>query len=239
MDIELIKKKIWCKYLYRIRSRGRNLFADIRAELRNFSPSIIFDVGANIGQSALEYTKRYPKATIYSFEPSITNYAALERNIDGKKNVCCFNYALGNTNGTGILNLDSSSDRYHLVKSGAGESIQIKTLESVFEELKLSRINFLKIDTEGHDMEVLSGGTSLIDEAKIDIIQVECSMNITNKEHARFEEFKLFFAQRNYLLYNIYEQTPNWTTGEPFLRRANAVFISADINASNVVNTPW
>lgn len=202
-------------------------------------PSVIFDVGANIGQSALEYTRRYPHARIYSFEPSITNFETLKLNTSHKNNITCFHYALGDKSVTGFLNTkDFTSERFRILESDKGEPVEVRVLDDVFHELQLSRINLLKIDAEGFDMKILLGGENLIKDKKIDMIQVACSMNARNKDHIAFDVFQSYFEQRDYLLYNLYEQTPNWTTGEPYLRRANAVYISSVLNSTNIIDVP-
>ena len=65
------------------------------------SPRIIFDVGANIGQSALHLHGHFPQAQIHAFEPVDTAFAQLE--LCAKKSprhICCHRLALGEKKGT-------------------------------------------------------------------------------------------------------------------------------------------
>lgn len=91
----------------------------------------------------------------------------------------------------------------------------------------------MKVDTEGHDLEVLQGGEKLLTEQKIDVIQVEAGMNPSNRHHVPFEALKSYLESKSYLLFGIYEQTGEFMSGHPVMRRANCVFISSDLNQRN------
>jgi precorrin-6B methylase 2 len=56
-------------------------------ELEGFNPKVIFDIGANLGQSAIKYSKEFPNAKIYSFEPVDSTYTLLKRNVQDISNV--------------------------------------------------------------------------------------------------------------------------------------------------------
>ena len=61
----------------------------------NLNPKIIFDIGANIGISAIYFSHRFPDAKIYAFEPIKENYQLLLENTAGLKNVKAFQVAFG------------------------------------------------------------------------------------------------------------------------------------------------
>ena len=66
----------------------------------------------------------------------------------------------------------------------------------------------------------------MLSRAAIDFVEVEAGMNPLNSLHVPLEEMKTFLEARDYLLFGLYEQRHDFTTGLPILRRANAVFIS-------------
>ena len=60
---------------------GQDVVADLWRRAPDLAVSIIFDVGANEGQSALRFAKAFPGARIVSFEPFQSTFARLEANI--------------------------------------------------------------------------------------------------------------------------------------------------------------
>ena len=106
------------------------------------------------------------------------------------------------------------------------EEVEVITLDEFCRTQAIAAVQFLKIDTEGGDLDVLKGGEGLLSGQKIDLIEVEAGMNPGNRRHVPFQSFKDYFDARGYLLFGLYDQVPEWTTGEPQLRRTNPVFIS-------------
>jgi hypothetical protein len=94
---------------------------------------------------------------------------------------------------------------------------------------KIERIDFLKIDTEGGDLDVLKGAENMLKSQKIDFVQVEAGMNPDNNHHVPFECLKSFLEKYNYYLFGIYDQVNEWPSEEPHLRRTNSVFVSRKI----------
>lgn len=66
----------------------------------------------------------------------------------------------------------------------------------------------------------------MLNEQRIDFVEVEAGMNAGNKRHVPFETLKEYLESKNYLLFGIYEQVHEWPTNEPHLRRTNAVYLS-------------
>ncbi len=207
----------------------------IAHDIQKFAPGFeirtIFDIGANEGQSALQFAGDFPKAKIHSFEPATRIYEKLRAKTAHLPNVQCHNYAIG----------AETSEKQFVVKNlvshimAADESVtgqelqtvQVRRLSEVSEQLA-DRISLLKIDTEGHDFEVLLGGESLFDTASVDLVIVEAGLYPENDRHVPMRRFQDWFEERGYCLFGIYEQTHEFT-GEPLLRRGNVAFISPEV----------
>ena len=56
---------------------------------------VVFDAGANTGQTVQDILRHAPKAEIYTFEPASNTFQILSEKFDNLKNVHCFNVALG------------------------------------------------------------------------------------------------------------------------------------------------
>src|SRR3990170_1501252 len=106
------------------------------------------------------------------------------------------------------------------------ESVDIVTLDEFCHTKRIDQINYLKIDTEGGDLEVLKGAVNMLTEQRIDLVEVEAGMNPSNNRHVPFEALKEFLESHRYFLFGIYEQVNEWPTREPHLRRTNPLFIS-------------
>ena len=132
--------------------------------------------------------------------------------------------------------LEGDPDRFFLTdqsaetpgdRSVATESVDVVTLDEFCQTKGIDQINYLKIDTEGGDLEVLKGALNMLTGQKVDLLELEAGMNPGNKKHVRFETLKEFLESHGYFLFGIYEQVDEWPTKEPQLRRTNPVFISS------------
>lgn len=211
--------------------RVPEVFSRIRRRIARWKPEVIFDVGANAGQSALQYSTVFPNALIHSFEPVPDTYARLVRNTRKLPKVTAHNWALGSAEGTARMAMAgfSTDNTIRAADEAPAETdvdVTLRRGDKVLEELGIERVSFLKIDTEGHDLEVLAGfGDAL---SKVDFVQVEAGMNAYNTTHRPFQEFVDFMIPRDFLLFFIGDQRLEFKLGgRPVLRRANPVFIAS------------
>lgn len=217
--------------------RGISLGRDIKKSLPG-QPAVIFDVGAHYGESLHVFTKWFPDARIYCFEPGSEAFARLRMRAGANPRVICTNVALGDYTGEADIYIRRGSENSSLMDySGQHqaeavirtEQISVTTIDKYVSEQAIRRIDFLKIDTEGVDLKVLLGGSAMFEDRSIGIVQVEASMTPENTKHVPYRDFENFFLDHKYRLFGIYDQVSEWTTDRPFLRRCNLVFISPDI----------
>jgi hypothetical protein len=121
---------------------------------------------------------------------------------------------------------DPTMHRVSADATGEVESIPATTIDAFCAEHRIERIDYLKIDTEGHDLEVLKGSHEMLSSDRISIVEVECGMNPGNTYHVPFETMKPRLEGYGYRLFRLYDQVCEWPTREPHLRRANAVYLS-------------
>jgi len=137
---------------------------------------IVCDVGAFIGEFTLSIADIASK--IILFEPDPNNYRILKRNTAHLKNITILRNPLWKENtplefklgypsvDSSLINVDSSVERGRI-------KLQAKRLDKVFHNLNLERIDFLKIDAEGAEPEVLEGAKDIF--TKIHKIVLDCS----------------------------------------------------------------
>lgn len=159
---------------------------DVIRKVLKRDPKTIFDVGANVGAYARQLSTAFPAAKIYCFEPIPQNYRQLLENTKGLNTVNILS-AVGSNEGTlklymGENNADGAmatayQDSLETFFPYVGEVNRIyetpmTTLDIFFDD-KIEIIDFLKIDVEGHELEVLKGAQKLINDNRINIIQFE------------------------------------------------------------------
>ena len=217
---------------------GVNPFVDINYYINNFNTEIIFDIGANIGQSATFYREKFPNSKIYSIEPVSESYNQLKINTKNLDVNCC-NLAFGSNEG--VVKMAISNISKHSVSNTIVNNIEENNLDCRYEEVNLTTIdkflidnsikhvNYMKVDTEGHDLEAMKGAENALINKSIDFIETELSMNPTNKFHVDYFSMVEYMLKYNYLVFGIYEQKHDFVIGKPVLRRSNVVFISQTI----------
>ena len=215
--------------------RGINVFSDIETWLPNYRINEIFDVGANIGQSAKKFYDLFPHCSIFCFEPILETFCQLKLNCHEIKQIRCFQLALSSSEGKGVMISDGTSTMNRFLDESTvcsnnieaqTEQVETVTLDHFCRSMHVKHINYLKIDTEGRDLDVLKGARDMLSNQRIDFIQVEAGTNPNNKYHVPFEILKSFLERHAYYLFGIYNQREEFFTQEPHLRRTNPVFIS-------------
>ncbi|HYV35951.1 MAG TPA: FkbM family methyltransferase [Gemmataceae bacterium] len=236
--IKRVIEKLTGNYILNGLPTGVDVFYDLRACLPKFSAQLVFDVGANEGQSAAAFLRGFPRSKIYCFEPVSSTFKVLTANFGGHQNIHCCQVALGSETGSRQIMLLGSSDNHSLAPLDEGpvangpsarESVRVETVTQFCKSQGIMEINYLKIDTEGHDLQVLRGAEAMLADKKIDLIQVEAGMNRHNTKHVPLDVFMQYLEPMGYFIFRIYEQVSETFTREPHLRRANPVFVSKRI----------
>ncbi len=144
------------------------LFTDYEPYVKRvFQPcegETVIDVGAHIGIYTLKAAKSVgERGNVLSFEPDQRNFRLLKKNIEinGFRGVRIVNAALDKNTVKKILHVTVDPLYTSLNPSiNTIEKIEINTitLDEVTEMFKLNRIDWIKIDVEGRELEVLEGG---------------------------------------------------------------------------------
>lgn len=132
------------------------------------SPGVIVDVGANIGLAALYFRAQYPGAEIVAIEPDPETFAKLEQNVGGDPRIRPVNAAVAAEPGELVLfrppgySIASSLKRGG-ADGGASARVRAETLDGLCAELGLTRIDLVKLDVEGAELDALRGFSRLED----------------------------------------------------------------------------
>ena len=131
-----------------------------------------WDIGANIGWTALQIYGKFPEARIFAFEPSSRNRKRLEENISlNKANIQVVPNGLGDKPSTFKLYsvLESNPGMNRIMQEEKDlpfETIEVIAADSFWNKIGKPRVAALKMDVEGFEMFVLKGMEELISECK-------------------------------------------------------------------------
>lgn len=153
-DIDVINE-----IFFRKGTRGE-YYIDYKGE----EPSVIFDIGGNIGLAAVYFAKLFPNSRIYTFEPVRENFELLKRNIKSFKNIKAFNFGLGREEGefpiySNVDHKNKGGFSLHQISEHEEEvycSVKISSVEKFIKENDIKKIDLIKIDTEGAEYEILT-----------------------------------------------------------------------------------
>lgn len=158
-------------------SASHTKFAVLMKLISDNDIQIVIDIGANVGQFALDLRRAGYMGEILSFEPVSNTFAILRRNSIRDKNWRVFDLAIGALVGEEtirISNNDSLSSSFKNMNTlhlsnfpksyfSSEEVVSVSTLDRQLDALKISPSTcLLKIDVQGFEREVLVGGIKSI-----------------------------------------------------------------------------
>ena len=186
----------------------------VLSHFHNAKKGVIFDVGANVGSYSKSLRELNSNVEIYCFEPHPRTFKQLLSNVTDLK-INSFNVGVGSADGVLKLydyaNDDGSShaslykDVIEQIHNGQviAHEVTVIPLDTFVSEHKIDRVALLKIDTEGHELEVLKGFQQFIISNKVDLIHFEFNeMNIASRVF--FKDFWDFLPN-----YDFFRMLPN------------------------------
>lgn len=183
--------------------------------LPNTPIEIIFDVGANIGQTAKLFRASFPGADIFCFEPFHKNFETLKENLSRQPRTRSFQIALGDFSGVKEVLVDNiPGSQYNSL--APGRQFQLQGSSFTVERVKcmkgddfckihhISKIDILKTDTEGFDLAVLTGFAEMLSSKRIAAICIEVGF-LSDTSHTPLRNVTDVLADYGYGLAGFYE----------------------------------
>ncbi len=143
---------------------------------------VVVDAGANIGGFTVQAAKKIGKnGRVVAFEPNERNMKVLQMNCQANNldNVIFCNKGLWSKKETleffeshrkgehSLIHNDEQHDKFNLKST----KIEVDTLDNILNELKIRRVNFLKMDIEGAEYHAMTGSeNSILNQNNIKII---------------------------------------------------------------------
>ncbi|MBT8457149.1 MAG: FkbM family methyltransferase [Rhodobacteraceae bacterium] len=200
-----------------LRAHGYNNYASAKESgeeylitdvLRRINPEVVFDVGANVGKYS-EAILRSTNAEVHAFEPIPINLERL-REIQNKSNGRLIVNQVGVGDVPGMLELAYNPDatahasflnnvnEIPYINNEAMIEVEVTTLDIYAKKHSLTAIDFIKIDTEGFEAEVLTGMSNILSSAPPKMVQIEFNTHQMLRGHSIYTlsqllpDFKLF-----------------------------------------------
>lgn len=203
----------------------------------NFEAKWILDIGANVGDVAVAALNSYKESKVICFEPVNMTYDALKDRLSpfGDR-VQLHRVALSDTTGIGEINITTfhgansiaPQASFHKecnphVQEVGKEHIELVRLDDYCVSFPCERIDVMKIDVEGHELDVLKGGIQFI-SSRVDFIVIEISLmrDQSWENQAIFEIFALL-KSAGFRLFNVLD-VHRTSDGSALLAQMDCVF---------------
>lgn len=194
--------------------RGVDFSYDARRILIPGEVTVVFDVGANVGQSAERFRASYPNARILCFEPVSTTFQELTRRAANWRHVETLQLAFGSMAGPQAMyiNSDPLSSINSFVSAsdesrGGKEMVQVQTLDEFCCKHNIQTIDLLKIDVEGYELEVLRGAERMLSEGRVKALYLETALRHDNRYHfVPLTQLDAYLSPKGYAIFGIYDQ---------------------------------
>ena len=193
----------------------------------------IFDVGANVGQTTRLLKRYFPGATVHSFEPVSSTFKDLQAHCGRLRNVHLHQLALSSEPGQASIHLqtDSELNSLRLLASDAtdpaAETVSVTTVAAFCEPRGIDRIDALKTDAQGADLEVLRGAETLLTAARVPCVLTEVAFPRDDANNQQFEPVHHYLADRGFCLSGFYEVF-NYGPRLSLLGFCNALYVHPD-----------
>ncbi len=218
-------------------------------------PSIFIDIGAEKGTYTKEVLKYFPDIEVYMFEPSTSHKDLYKTSFENMPNVNINHLALSNVNGKQKLYYDTPGSalasltkrRLDHFNINFENSEEIETIRfddfwkttNIYKKNHNTIIDYVKIDVEGHEIDVLEGFGNLLN--KIGIIQFEFGgSNIDTRTY--FQDFWYLFKDKKYD-FSIYRIAPNglipitkYLESDEYFSTTNYIAVNNKINKNKNKN---
>lgn len=178
-------------------------------------PLCVLDVGANKGQfSELLLEGISGDLRVHCFEPARLTFEMLVARFGGDSRLILNNFALGSRSGSARLHYDEPGsglasvyqrrlDHQPGLRFTQSEEISVRTVDEYCAERELDRIDLLKIDAEGHELDVLRGAERSLQARKVRMVTFEFGgCNIDSRTYLQ-DFFHFFSAMSGGRMYRI------------------------------------
>ena len=216
-----LQRQIFMYGVYRVEEKHREMMLG-----RIREGSTILDIGAHIGYYTLLFAKRAgADGRVIAFEPSTATYEKLLENIslNDFDNISTVKAAASNRSGTATINLaagyNTGSTSLHFDSGAVGtEQVDTIAIDEYLSRHAIDDVNVVKIDVEGHELQVLEGMRATLAEPANQAPEIFVEVNEKTLESAGTPVEAIFdeLAATGYQAYRIVGAGETRRAREPF-----------------------
>jgi len=184
------------------------------------SSPVIFDIGANEGQSIERFKSMFPSATIHAFEPDVDLFSILKKKYGKDKNIVLNNLAVGNKSELKNFNVHARSETSSFLKLKRGSNwlkeraaqydttpdhfttkiveVEVVTIDQYAKKYNIDFIDILKSDTQGFDDKVIEGCKRLIENKLISFLELEIIFDDVYENYFSFSDYEKLILPSGY-----------------------------------------
>ncbi len=177
--------------------------------------AIIFDIGANIGSMSFSFAMQSPHGIVYAFEPTDFAFSKLIRNLSLNPAISTriipvqlfindHSTTMHQLTAYSSWKVDGSHVSTHPLHGGTiqpANQVPAITLDDYCQKNNIHRVDMIKIDTDGHEHQVLRGACKTIEKHHPYII-FEMGLSLMEEFGFSFEECFRYFSSLGYTLLN-------------------------------------
>ncbi len=180
----------------------------------------LFDIGSCDATQAIIYTKLFPNAKLFVFEPVPSNFQKIQKRIaaGNYSKIQAYEEALSDSVGESQMFVSSSEENKEMVAEQSSSLlppdkhleiyplrhfdkriiVKTNTIENFCSQQHLSKINFAHIDVQGAELMVLKGASDFIN--KIDALWLEVEHISLYKNQPLRKDIEMFMTRNGFLL---------------------------------------
>lgn len=204
-----------------VRERGflrKSVTDDLAARVKAAKP-VIVDVGANKGDTVARFIETFPAAEIWALEPHPETFDAMARRFAGLSQVHPHRLALSSRSGKAIMHSYTNAAINSLSPVAAGAQdlvdgavvasptveVELQSLTKFCGQVGIDRIDILKLDTQGHEFDILHGEREFLGSGKIRFVLVELLFSPLYASQAKAGEVIGLLEGSGFKLFDFYD----------------------------------
>jgi FkbM family methyltransferase len=200
-----------------------------RLAREGFRPTLIVDVGSNLGQWASTASNVYPDVPLHMIEPQTICRPALDAFAARRGRAHVHGVVVSRPEVTHVLMVDAQlgSTGAHVIPNTAGRTDGVRFDTSTLDRLIGPSIGdgdriLLKVDVEGHELDVLAGASHVLRRVEVIVSEVEF-FDVADEGHTTFLAYATALHALGFELYDFAGLASRRRDGR--LRMGDAIFV--------------
>ncbi len=210
---DIIKKKLLKSGWYVKRLEGVPVGTDLGLFLRRhhtFTNDVCLDVGAHRGET-IAWMLEIFNGPIHAFEPVKVNFEACKSRYEKHSRVTLQNLGLSNKTGEAEIFIEENTQTNSLKSTNSSaeslkETISLTTIDSYLSNHGIQTIEMLKVDAEGHEMEILEGAKDTLSRQGVKLIFCETTLDMNNLYHTPLNALQACLYDYGYKFKGVFDQ---------------------------------